>query len=923
MSGCTMRVGCSCGACAGVTQSTPVIIDNSPGLSSFPARVGTYSSFFASMIAGLSDPDRPALAPLTVRTVDDFSIAMLDAFAMVADIHTFYQERFAQENYLRTATELRSVLQLAGLIGYELNPGVAASVPLAFGLNTTAGTPTSIDLPVGTQAQSTPGPGQQAQVFETIEDITAYQAFSALTPQQAENATPRKGDSDIYLQGISLSLKPGDPLVIVGPDKISNPSGNALSERWDFRRIASVTTNAQTNTTHVVLERPIANEPGEHAPRMPSVYALRKQASLFGYNAQRWLALPFSQRVGDVNTKPNSSSSFIDGIYAESQGSWNDQKLEANTTSINLDSVYSQITVGSWIVLTDVQTGTEVPAQLFNITSTADTNIAQFGLTGRVTQVGIAGNNINWFSPLTSAAYVQSELLTLAQRPVIAPVEGGTINLSNYVSGLTPGRSVIVSGPLPRVTVPPGSKLTLAPTGSTSGSSPPRPLVANEQLFVTAFSAKTAGGKRTYTLQAIDGFTGTVTASEKELPWTPALSADPLVAELASTADVHNSKDLSHSIISLAAALTNVYDRTLTKIYANVAAATAGQTVRELLGSGDGSTPFQSFTLKQPPLTYVSAATPTGGQSTLTVSCNNTPWTLVDTLYDQGPAAQVFSSRNDENQNTTVLFGDGVLYGARLPSGTANIQASYRKGLGSAGNVDAGQINILLSRPLGLKSVINPIAASGGADPQPLTSAAASAPLSVSTLGRAVSILDYQNFALNFAGIAKALATWTWVGSQRAVVLTVAGIEGAAVDADSDTATKLIAALADFGDPNVPLLLQSYAPMTFELGINILPSDPNSLVATQQAVEAALRAAYSFDARSFGQWVSLSDVLAVAQGVSGVTAVQITQLYLTGSSPGLNPLLAAASASAGGQGAGPAQMLTLDPGPLGTLGAMS
>ena len=48
------------------------------------------------------------------------------ACACVADVLGFYQERIANEGYLRTATERRSVLELARTIGYELKPGVAA-----------------------------------------------------------------------------------------------------------------------------------------------------------------------------------------------------------------------------------------------------------------------------------------------------------------------------------------------------------------------------------------------------------------------------------------------------------------------------------------------------------------------------------------------------------------------------------------------------------------------------------------------------------------------------------------------------------------------------------------------------------------------------------------------------------------------------
>ena len=60
-----------------------------------------------------------------MRDDDDFSIALLDAWATVADVLTFYQERIANEAYLRTATERLSVLELARLIGYQLRPGVA------------------------------------------------------------------------------------------------------------------------------------------------------------------------------------------------------------------------------------------------------------------------------------------------------------------------------------------------------------------------------------------------------------------------------------------------------------------------------------------------------------------------------------------------------------------------------------------------------------------------------------------------------------------------------------------------------------------------------------------------------------------------------------------------------------------------------
>jgi hypothetical protein len=88
---------------------------NPPRLSALTYRIGTHPSFFQRLLAGLPTqkipqssnsqrPQRP-LYSLTTQHLDDPAIALLDAWAVVADVLTFYQERIANEAYLRTATE--------------------------------------------------------------------------------------------------------------------------------------------------------------------------------------------------------------------------------------------------------------------------------------------------------------------------------------------------------------------------------------------------------------------------------------------------------------------------------------------------------------------------------------------------------------------------------------------------------------------------------------------------------------------------------------------------------------------------------------------------------------------------------------------------------------------------------------------------
>ena len=104
---------------------------------------------------------------------------MLDAWATVADVLTFYQERIANEGYLRTATERRSVLELARLVGYRLRPGVAASAFLAFSwIKVVPSRSRGARAP-----QSIPGPGELPQSFETSEPLAARVEWNEIKPR--------------------------------------------------------------------------------------------------------------------------------------------------------------------------------------------------------------------------------------------------------------------------------------------------------------------------------------------------------------------------------------------------------------------------------------------------------------------------------------------------------------------------------------------------------------------------------------------------------------------------------------------------------------------------------------------------------------------------------------------------------------------
>ncbi len=876
-----------CGCCEGITRLTPRDLANPPGLSALVYRVGTHGSFVQSMLAGLAGPG--GIPGLTTRAADDPAIALLDATAVMLDVLTFYQERLANEGYLRTATERLSVLELARAIGYELKPGVAASTHLAFEMETAATAPASAIIPVGTKVQSLPGQDEKPQTFETVEQIEARREWNQLRPQTTRLVLPGFGDTTLYLRGTATSLRPGDALLIVGDERQQDP-GN---ENWDFRRVVAVkpvpAADPAAGYTVVELDRPL----GSTAPRKeparqnPRVYALRLRASLFGHNAPDWATLPVSLRVGEMAPKPGGGSEFKPGAYANRQNSWADAPFPAGTQVIYLDGVYSQVTPGSWAVLV-----TPDWSESYWIESVSEETRADYNLSQKATRLQISGENIGKFSPRTASVYAQSEELPMAARPILDPVAGDRLTLDRFLPDLPAGRTLIVSGKRMRVRV-----LRLLELVAADGISKIA-LRPGDSLLLEETPAALPSGGQAWKLTDKNGFTGTATvamgAAARTFALMPSEPDDALVSEVAIIKEVKPNTDPTE--IVLEDPLLRTYDRLTMTIYGNVAAATHGETRREVLGSGDASRSFQTFTLKQKPLTYVAADTPGGAETTLHVRVNDVLWQEAPSLYNLPPRQRGYITRRDDDGNVTLTFGDGVT-GARLPGGDENIVVTYRTGIGREGMVKAGQLSLLMTRPPGVQKVTNPLAPTGAADPEPRDQARQNAPFTVLTLDRIVSLRDFEDFARAFAGIGKAQATWLWDGQQRVVHVTIAAALSNGVDytvqPGSKLFSKLAAAMDAARDTAQRLIIASYEPLFFRLRARVAIDPAYIAEKVLAAVKAALAQAYAFERREFGQPVHKSEVLATIQAVEGVTAVFLDRLYLRSQPDGRQtPLLA-------------------------------
>jgi hypothetical protein len=879
-------------------------------------RAGTWATFKESMLARLSSSDYPALAALKTRDDDDFTVALLDSTAVMLDILTFYQERLINESYLRTATQLRSLTELSRLIGYQPAPGISASVYLAFTLKAAPGqapdpaTP-AITIPQGTQVQSVPAQGQKPQTFETSTDIAAKADWNALTVRNSQPWIP-PGTTGVYLSGTTTQLQTGDSLLILGVDREQWSPSASPNEQWDVVVLNQVNVDTRRNLTYVAWDQRLTHVTGDGTSgtdwSSAKIYALRKKAALFGHNA------PDPNLFVNANTNGPTFPSLIDSTTIP--WTWKNFQIPSSS-EIDLDTAYPKIAAGSWFALvrkafpeirifTLVRFGVFQPflqtiyeAQLYKVKQTAGVALAKFTLSGKVTELAadFADPNISTTFPLqVTEVWGQSEELAIANQPLDYPLYGRFLDLKDLRPDLLGAKVVALFGNRQKITVADGiTGLSFDPDdgsdskqlrpGDTLTLTGPASLPLNSDFSVPDWAG--APGQFTLNVEDAEGRPGTVSqAALSNFNLAPSGSKDPVVSEYALIQSISSeTTPYPHTRILLQSDLVNCYDRFATSVNANVALATHGQSVSEILGSGSASTPNQNFVLKQSPLTFVQAPTETGRETTLVVRADQVEWTEVPSLYQQGPSEQVYSTLNQTDGTARIQFGDGV-EGSTLPTGQGNIHADYRIGSGSSGNVAAGAITTLMDRPLGVTGVINPEPATGGQDPATLADLRTATPQTVLTLGRAVSISDYQSFAFTFAGIAKAHAIWIPSGPGRGVFLTVAGVNGAALPPGNPTLSNLVTSLHNFGNPLIPITARSFLETLFGLSAD-LQYDPKYDAPTVKAqVLAALTQAYSFASRTFGQGVSVDEVAAVIQAVPGVTACNVTNLHTVATSAG-------------------------------------
>jgi uncharacterized phage protein gp47/JayE len=247
---------------------------------------------------------------------------------------------------------------------------------------------------------------------------------------------------------------------------------------------------------------------------------------------------------------------------------------------------------------------------------------------------------------------------------------------------------------------------------------------------------------------------------------------------------------------------------------------------------------------------------------------------IASTLAFSRNADPDFAVQTDENDITTVIFGDGQ-YGL-IPAVQARILASYRTGGGAIGNVGAGQIATVVKssqlQVLGGK-VINRNPASGGADRESIDHAVQFAPTIFSSMQRAVTADDYVAQALLFPGVSKARAEPT---NWNLIKLFIAPTG----DGEFPTDTLKRDLLAYFEDKRMlttTIQVENPDYVTIQISATFGARPYFRVEDVQGSITDALNTLFAFDQAEFGQVLYLSSVYQVIEALPGVDHVFVSQ----------------------------------------------
>jgi hypothetical protein len=663
---------------------------------------------------------RTELRHLSTRASSDHAVAVLELTAALADVLTFYSDRAANDAYLGTATDRRSVERLTRLVGYRPRPGVAAMTWLEFTMEAAK----SAAAPAGLPVQATADPNAPTVAPPTYETLDVAQLDARFNKMRvALQGTPLPalavGSTQAILArgapALMTALHANDTVLLFG------------SAAGQLERKAVSTATIDDDRIRITWKAPISGVAGSS----PRSWRTTRSLGAFGAHA------PATYNVMVTDASAPGGVRWTTALTTFQVG--------GGATTIPVDTPIDDIAAGTLILAE-----TSGPPVLVTVTAIGRAATTVGPLTDAAPMITVtpplpaydlrtvrlhvlAGPELTWWGGEAETSFANSVYLPVFR----AQLPDGTV-------GVELGRRI------ERNAWVPGAVLDVAE------------LAAGRAAILSWFDD-----------EAPDAPTPQVLRLQRrpDLPVFDGNGFAMLRLDLVSTTGTPG-------------AAAGWPAATEAWLAMNVLRASHGTSVVETVGNGDGTVGFQRLALAKQPVTYLPAEVPGGLASTVRVYVDGVARTEVAALYGHDGHDPVVATATRPDGGTEVCFGDGANMAARASTGVGNVQATYRVGSGLAGRVGAGRLNALLAKPAGVRSVTNPLPSEGGADPEPADQARKNAPASVRALGRGVSLRDLADLLVGTGLVTEAQAIWLWNGLDRMIHITVTAPLGAPLGAD-------------------------------------------------------------------------------------------------------------------------------------------
>lgn len=264
-------------------------------------------------------------------------------------------------------------------------------------------------------------------------------------------------------------------------------------------------------------------------------------------------------------------------------------------------------------------------------------------------------------------------------------------------------------------------------------------------------------------------------------------------------------------------------------------------------------------------------------QGSMSLQIGGETWVLVDTFAKSKPTDKHFMVSVDEALNPYIMFGDGT-FGKKPAAGAKITNVVFYLTNGTQGNVKSNTITSVpsvISSSITDATVSNAYDAGGGSNYENFTMLKEHIPLSVKTLGVAITKEDFESLAMLVDGVNKAKADYE-CGRKLTIYISP---DGGAV-ASSELINRVYNLLSQRAPMTTWLKVKSAGNVQIILEMDVTGKKSYKTAEIQTQILTALYNAYSPEQAQIGGSVRVSDIYALIDNLSTVDYLHLTKFYI-------------------------------------------